>query len=206
MRQCVSISALAIFLVVFCTACTAETEWVIPDDFVTYDDPDGLYSISYPSDWKVNLALIEQLEGFMKDYIADIEEGIPVEQATFLFMAGIPHAEGYHPNVGIVIEPLPVGVVGVRTLLRAELNGITAVAQDFQEISRDKVKAGGRDAYILEYKATFPNLGSSHALVLFTIAGDNAWTMTCTSLEGIDDFDQHVDDFQSIVRSLRIHE
>jgi hypothetical protein len=120
-------------------------------------------------------------------------------------MAGVPHLEGYHPNLGIAIEPLPVGVVGVRTLLRAEINGINAVVDDFQELSREKVKVDGRDAYILEYKATFPNLGSAHALVLMTIADDSVWVVSCTCLDKFDDYDQFAEDFQSIVRSLRIH-
>ncbi len=205
MRKGVSIIASAIFLAIFCTACVTEAEWVIPDDFVTYDDPDGLYSISYPSDWKKDLPMLKQMEDFVKDYIADIEEGIPVEQATLLFLAGIPDSGGYHPNVTIAIEPLPMGVVGIRTLLRAEMNGITAVVQDFQELSREKVKIGGRDAYILEYKGTFPGLGTVHAMVLMTMAGENAWSVSCTSIEGLDDYDQHADDFQSILRSLRIH-
>ena len=80
-----------------------------------------------------------------------------------------------------------------------------AVSKSFKEISRKKVKAGGRNAYIIEYEATLANIGSMHGVMLLTTTGETIWSVTCSSLEGLDDFDTYADDFQSIVRSLRVY-
>jgi hypothetical protein len=206
MRTRMVIAALLCTLGAFIAACMPEAEWVIPEDFKTYTDPEGLYSISYPSDWRMNLQLIRQVEQDMKDYIKEINEGIPVERATLLFLAGIPHSSGYHPNVNIVIEPRPSGIYGLRGMVNGEIAGMEAVAESFQEISRQKVKAGGRDAYIIEYVATLANMGGVHGVMLLTMTGETVWSVTCSSLEGLDDFDAHAEEFQSIVRSLRVHD
>ncbi len=206
MRRKIFLAVLLCALGVVNAACTPEAEWVMPADFKTYDDPDGLYSISYPSNWKMNLTLISQVEGVIKDYIKEIDEGVPIEKATLLFLAGIPQGSGYHPNVNIVIEPRPAGVFGMRGLVNAEIAGMKAVAENFTEISRDKLKVDGRDAYIIEYKATLTNMGSLHGVMVLTMTGETVWSVTCSSLEGLDDFDAYADQFQSIVRSLRIYE
>ncbi len=200
-----------VFFVLLCivailaTACTPEADWVIPEDFNTFEDDSGFFSISYPSNWRANLEIISQLESYIGEYMKEIDEEIPVDQTSLLFLAGIPEGSGYHPNVNIVIEPLPGSIRTIRGVVNGQVTGLKSFAEDFHEIAREKVKVGGRDAYILEYEATFPGLGSVHALILMTMAGSNAWTVTCTCLDGMDDFDQHADDFQSIVRSLRIY-
>jgi len=193
------------FIVVMTTACAPEADWVIPEDFTTFEDDSGLFSISYPSDWRVNLQIISQLESYIGEYMKDLDEDISIEQTSLLFLAGIPESSGYHPNVNIVIEPLPGRIRTIRGVVNGQVAGLKTYTDDYHEIARQKVKVDGRDAYILEFEATYPNLGSVHALILVTKAGGNAWTVTCTALDGLDDFDQHADDFQSIVRSLRIH-
>jgi hypothetical protein len=206
MRTRMAIIAMLFALGMSITACMPEAEWVIPEDFKTYTDPEGLYSISYPSDWRMNLQLIRQVEQDMKDYIKEINEGIPIERATLLFLAGIPHSSGYHPNVNIVIEPRPSGISGLRGLVNGEITGMKTVTESFREISRQKVKAGGRDAYIVEYEASFANVGGVHGVMLLAMTGETVWSVTCSSLEGLDDFDEHVEEFQSIVRSLRVYD
>jgi hypothetical protein len=192
-------------IAILVAGCVPESDWVIPADFSTFEDESGLFSISYPSDWQVNLEVINQLKSFVAEYVQDVDESISIDQASILFLAGVPERSGYHPNVNIVIEPLPFNVRSIGGLLDAQLAGLRSFAEDFNEISREKVKVNGRTVYILEYEATFPNMGVIHALILTTMADGNGWTVTCSSLEGLDDYDQHADDFQSIVRSLRIH-
>jgi hypothetical protein len=206
MRKRIALLGLMLFGAILFTACASEdgSEWVKPEHFLTYDDPEGLYSISYPSDWKVDLATIRQTEDFVRDYISDIDEGIPVDQTTILFLAGIPTSTGYHPNAVVVIEPVPAGVVGVRTLMSTQINGLDAIAEDFKEVSRERLKIGGLDAYILEYKATLPGLPSIHALLMVTIKDDTIWSITCSAITDLDDFTAYKDDFHAIVRSLRI--
>ncbi len=186
--------------------CTPESDWVIPDDYKTYDDPAGLYSISYPAEWRVSMELVRQVEAYIKDYVKQIDEGLPIERATLLFLAGIPHGSNYHPNVNIVIEPLPTGMHSLRSVVNAAIAGTKAVAASYTEISRDKVKVGGRNAYIIEYQASLSNLGSVHGIMLLTMTDANIWSVTCSSLEGLDDFDEFADDFQATVRSLRVYE
>lgn len=206
MRKSVKLLVLTHLLVFFCPACVVKEEYVIPDDFVTYDDPDGLYSISLPGDWVVDLDMIQQMEGDVDDYLAGIDEGISLDKSRMLFMAVLPNSDGPHPSVGITIEPNQGGAVQLRTMLRSEINGLKAVAQDYDELLRKHVFIGGREVYILEFIATLSDLESVHVLLMMTMNGATTWTVGCTLIGSLDDYAAFEDDFHAIVRSLRIHE
>jgi len=177
-------------------------EPTIPAHFTTYTDEAGLFGISYPPDWEPALSLIEDLEEATKELLESIESDLPLERASFIFFAGVPTEVGYDPNVNIVVESLP-GVIWTHDkVVEAGIRGIKDVVQDYHEFSRIKTTIGGREATIVDWEGTFPELGTFHELQMFMLVGKVVWTVTCgTGPEKFSDFE---DDFHAIVRSLRI--
>ena len=178
------------------------TEPAIPTNYHTYTDETSSFSISYPPEWEVAQALLEQLNQTVKDTLKNLSSDLPVEKASFIFLAGLPNQGGYSPNVGIVIEPLPTGVKNQDQLIEAAIEGIKLGIPDFAEISRTKTKIDGIDGSIFEYTGTFPDAPKTHYLYMCLYRGQTAWSVTCSSTP--EDFDGWKGDFQSIVRSLRI--
>ena len=173
----------------------------IPAHFTTYTDELGLFSISYPPDWELALSEIEGLEQFTKMLIESIESDLPLERVSFIFFAGVPTEIGYSPNVNIAVEPLP-GIVSHDQYVEAGVQSLKEFIQDYHELSRVKTAVGGREATIVEYEGTLPQLGKFHWLLMSILVGETAWTVTCATELG--KFDESEDDFYAIVRSLRI--
>jgi len=174
----------------------------IPAHYTTYTDEVGLFSISYPPDWEPALSLIEGLEEAVKDIVTSIESDAPVEKASAIFFAGLPSETGYMPNVNIGVESLS-GIVWTHdNMVEAEIRGLKKFIQDYHELSRVKTTVDGREATIVEYEGTFPQLGKAHWLQTFILVGKSAWIVTCAALPG--KFSKWEDDFHAIVRSLRI--
>jgi len=177
-------------------------EPTIPAHFTTYTDEAGLFSISYPPDWEPALSLIEGLEEATKELLESIELDLPLERVSAIFFAGVPTEMGYAPNVNIVVESLP-GVMWTHDkVVEAEIEGLKDVVDDYHEFSRIKTTISGREATIVEWEGTYPQLGRGHQLQMFMLVGKVAWIVTCTPPSG--EFSKYEDDFHAIVRSLRI--
>lgn len=178
------------------------TETVIPSHFTTYTDEVGLFSISYPPDWEPALSVMEELVEYTTDILKNIDEDLPIEEATLIFLGGKPTETGYLPNVSIVLEPLPPGVSTCDEYAEASVRGVKAVVQDYNEFSRIKTTIDGREATILEYEGTFPEIGKWRYLATTLVQGKTGWTVSCCSQVG--EFSKWKDDFHAIARSLRI--
>jgi len=179
-----------------------EPEPATPAYFTTYTDELGLFSISYPPEWELYLEYMEEIEQFSKDIIDSITSDIPTEETHFLFMAGLPTEIGYMPNVNIVVEPLP-GIMWTHDeVVTAGIEGIKAVVSDYYEFSRVKTTVDGRTATIIECQFTFAELGTFHDIFMCCIVNRTVWTVTCAALP--DEYSEWEDDFDAIVRSLRI--
>lgn len=183
---------------------TSVSESAIPAHFTTYTDEAGLFSISYPPEWELALSEeIEVLEQFIKEVITSIESDAPVERSGAIFFAGVPTETGYMPSVNIMVEALS-GIVWTHDkLVEAEIKGVKHFVQDYHELSRVKTTVGGREATIVEYEGTYPKLDKKyHFLVMVTLVGKTAWIVTCTALP--DEYSKWEDDFNAIVKSLRV--
>jgi hypothetical protein len=177
------------------------TEPEIPSHFTTYTE-EGLFSISYPPEWETALSLIEDLEEYVKEVITSIDSDVPVEGFNIIFVAGLPIETGYMPNATVGVESMP-GVVWTHDkVVEAQIKSIKMVSQDYQEFSRVKVNINGRETTILDYEADVPDIGRFHYLSSLTLVSKTCWMVTCTSFP--DDFSGCKDDFNGIVRSLRI--
>ncbi len=199
------LSILVIALTIVLPGCAqkeAPAEPGIPAHFTTYTDEAGLFSISYPPDWELALSEIEGLWQFTEELIESIESDLPLERASLIFLAGVPTEMGYSPNVNIVCESLPGVVWTLDKMVEASIREIKDFIEDYHEFSRVKTTIGGRQAVIVEWEGTFPQLGKFHDLQMFTLVGKTVWVVTCTPPTG--KFSDYEDDFQAIVRSLRI--
>jgi hypothetical protein len=185
-----------------CTKKETAQEVEIPANYTTFTDEQGLYSISYPSDWELLLSLLTELEQYTKDVIASMNSDAPIDQAQFLFAAGVPIESGYAPSVTMGIEPMPAFIVTHNQMVDAEIDAIKQTLSDYHEYSRIKTTVGGKEATILEWEGTYPQVGKNHNLQLYILAGKNAWIIGC--VPPIGEYDKWEKDFQSIVRSLRI--
>jgi hypothetical protein len=175
----------------------------IPSNYTTYTDEQGLFSISYPNDWEPMLSIMEEAMNNIKDIINSSNKDIPIEKATMIFVAGLlSEQDSYLPNVNIMIEPMPLLVRNHNQLIEAEVSGVKSTITDYNEISRTKTTVDGREATIIEWEGTYPQIGWTHPFQLFLLVGRNGWCITCTAPEG--EVDKWESDFQSVARSLRI--
>ncbi|MBA7687352.1 hypothetical protein ES703_95813 [subsurface metagenome] len=198
-----------LLLMVLLGACAAPAptpaptpEPTIPSHFVTYTE-ENLFSISYPPDWEPALSIMEDLEEVVKETLVSIEADAPVERASMVFFAGVPTEMGYMPNVNIVVESSPEIVWTHENVVEAQIQGMKKYVHDYREFSRTKTIIGGREATIVDLEGTFPRASKAHFLVMCTLVGKTAWSVTCTALPP-EEFINYEQDFQAILKSLRI--
>jgi hypothetical protein len=179
------------------------TEPAIPAGFYTYTDELKLFSISYPLDWQTAPSSVAEVEKSTKEAINNLKTGVPVDQTSIIFLAGLPNAiGGYEPSVIIIVEPIPAGVTTHDQLVESEVLGATRVFPDYKENSRDKTTVDGREATILDWEGTMTGQPKRRLLQMLTIAHKTVWVASCSAT--FSDFAKWQNDFDTIVRSLRI--
>jgi uncharacterized repeat protein (TIGR02543 family) len=174
----------------------------VPAHFTTYTDELGLFSISYPSEWEPALEYLEETEQAVRDVLSSINSDLSVEEASCIFIVGLPIKTGYMPNVNIMVEPLPNTIWTHDQMVTAEIEGLKAIVSDYHEFSRVKTTIDNRTATIIECQGTMAGFGTFHDVLMCCIAGKNIWSVICTALPN--DYSKSADDFNAIVRSLRI--
>ncbi len=171
-------------------------------DFTTYTDELGLFSISYPSEWESLLEYIEELEQSVEDIMSSITSDLPMEETYLLFAAGLPTIEGYMPNVNIAVESLPGINWTLDETVTAGIEGIKELVSDYHEFSRVKTTVGNRTATIREWQGTIPGFSTLYYVQMNLLVSKTYWVVSCTTLP--DEYSKWEDDFDAIVRSLRI--
>jgi len=175
-------------------------EPAIPEHYTTYSE-EGLFSISYPSNWEPALSLMEELEQTTKDLLKGEYPELPLGQASLIFLAGEPIEGGYIPNVTITVESLSE-IMTHDEVVEYEIRGLKYVCPDYHEFSRVKTTISGREAAIFDCELTYPEIGKGHQLFMVMSEGKVAWIVCCTPPSG--EYRKYENDFHSIVRSLRI--
>lgn len=177
---------------------TTTSEIPIPSDYKTYTS-EGLFSISYPSDWLLNLPLMRSFEEEIKQLIANIELDLPMESGPIVFLAGIPTEEGYNPSVSIGIGSPPV--------VTWTLDGVAETMVDNPDLeesvfSRVKTTVDGREAVIIDLQVEPVPGATHHYLWMVTLVGKTAWLISCQVSPEI--FSDYEEDFYAIVNSFRM--
>lgn len=178
------------------------TEPEIPAHFTTYTDESKLFSISYPPEWETALWAIEEIEESMEMLLQSVESDLPLETGGMIFYAGLPIKMGYLPNVNIAVDSLPESVQTLDEIVEAGTQVMKRFTLDYHKFSRVKTTIGEREAIIDEFETTYPQTGTYHQLQMTMLVGKNYWVATCTPPSG--EFNKWEDNFNSIVRSLRI--
>ena len=180
---------------------TATPEPAIPADFTTYTC-EGLFSISYPSDWVPAQSLIEELLEAAK---AEMEAEAPMvssEGLSVLFLAGKETAEGWYPTVSIGTDRRPIGYWTLDQAHEANTRYAQEYTPGFKELSVQKTTVDGRDAIVIVSEDNEPGYGKWQYVQMLTVKGDYVWLVGC-SCEA-QDFYSYEDTFISVVRSFRI--
>jgi hypothetical protein len=174
----------------------------VPGTYTTYTDETSLFAVSYPGQWEP-VSDLASITANVKDNINNLHAGLPVANASILYLAGLKTTTGYSPNATIVVEPAPSEVSNTDKAASAEIQGLKQLDPNYQEISRTKLVVNGKDAILIEYKAHFSSTGElSHNLFLVVLSGKNIWTLTCSATDEI--FGQWAADFNNIARSFKI--
>lgn len=209
----VSILALVAVTLGLCLSCKESVpdlafqpnpESTVPADFTTYAG-EGMFSISYPSDWETDSSTLEEMEALAREWGKEAMDSPAWDEFRILFMAGKAVDQGLHPNVVLTVEPIPKNVSDIDELAYAQIKGLKEMVDAYEQHSAVKTIIDGRDAAILEIEA---DSGSVHVhdLVMCTMTDQTAWAVTCTLFPDLAKFEDHEQDFYSIVRSLRISE
>ena len=80
----------------------------IPSNFTTYTE-EGLFSISYPSDWQPATSLMGEIFEETKRLMESSAPLVSLEGINILFMAGSESLEGYYPTVTVLTEKREAG-------------------------------------------------------------------------------------------------
>ena len=178
---------------------TLPPEPIIPSGFSTYTE-ENLFSISYPSTWEPALSVIEELKNWIDELILNINSSLPVDEVRIVFIAGVPMASGWSPNVNIVIEPS--NNMSHDDFVDATINAAKYYFEDYKEFYRNKITIDGKEATIYSFEGTIPVFGKTRVLQMILIANNNVWGVTCTPPLG--EFSVWEQDFLKIVKSFRL--
>jgi hypothetical protein len=179
---------------------TTAAEPAIPAHYTTYTDEIGLFSISYPPDWDSLASYLSDIKTYQDKILEANNSDLPVDKVMYLFAAGLP--SDYSTSLAIAIEPMPSTVSTVDQIVEVEVNGIKEIVQNYREFSRIKTTVDGKKAVIIDWEGTYAEVGKRHNLQMYIKIGQNAWLVGCNTSP--EESNKWQDDFQSIVRSLRI--
>ena len=178
---------------------TTSPESPIPSEYIAYTAESNLFSVSYPPDWGLEQDMLSQVETNIKGIIAKRDAGETPDQATIIFVGGLPPS--YIPAAVGLVEPLPPGITDQEQLVAAKVDSFKASSSNYHEIKRTDTTMGGNQATVIEYQAT---LGGTdrHDVVSFFIAQGMVWSVTCASVQS--EFSSYQDIFYDVSRSLRV--
>lgn len=208
----VLVPLLILVLVMGAVGCGEEEEGIItpkpipesttPAHFTTYTD-EGLFSISYPSDWAPATSIMGELWQETKEQMESEIPDISMEDASMLFFAGIPTYDGYYPTVNIIVTPGAPGYWTLDEVAEAEdLLERMYPTPGYQLLSRTKTTVGGIEALIDDSVDNEPDYGKWRYIQACLVKDKFVWFVTCAA--EFDDFNYYEDDFYEIVESLRI--
>ena len=178
---------------------TTSTGNQIPGNYTTYTS-EGLFSISYPSDWELLNYLIEDLGAIVQDVLLNIDSGLSLIQASYIFFAGLPTDLGWEPSINVVVEPLPFPVSSLDEAVDAEIAGIQFLVDTYIEISRINVTIDSIEATILYWEGIM-GLDSVSNVQMYMLLNNVVWVVTCAPPLG--EYVDWEDDFYNIINSFR---
>ena len=190
------------------TTVTQSSGTTIPSHFATYKDVANYFSISYPSDWILFPSSMELFGISVKDFFEYYSAGVVLEGYIFVFTAESPRESGDSgANINIVVqsvsEVIAKGWLTLDEIVEGKLQRTAEISEGYHEYSRTETNIGGREAVIIDWESSYPDIGkTARTLQMFMIADGLVWKITCY----VDStkYDYFKDDLHAIVSSLRI--
>jgi hypothetical protein len=185
------------------TTSSTTTPFTIPANFTNYTDDTSLFAVSYPNTWE-QASTMTTLHTQIINTINNINAGLPIKNSSVLLVAGLKATTGYYPNINVGVDPAPTGMTTNDQAVQAEIASLKKSDPNCQVVSQPKTLVSGKDAVIIEFKATFS--GSPlllHDYMLVCLTNGNIWTLSCTAKET--DFTQLSGDFNIILKSFKIN-
>ena len=173
----------------------------IPANFTTYTE-EGLFSVSYPSDWRPAKSMIDYIMEESEKEITAVDPTASLEGMGMIFFGGKECPEGYYPNVNIMTDKRFIGYFTLDEVYEANDLWCEENLPGYEVLSVNRTAVDGRDAIIDEYEDNDPQWGRWRYICMCTVEGDFAWLVTCGC--EYQDFNKYKGVFESVVRSLRI--
>jgi hypothetical protein len=181
----------------------ASSEFSIPNYFTSYTDENGIFSISYPKDWKKfpadlwNNTFEKTRQSFLQYYNSDV-----ISEGYFIvFVAG----NTGNPSVNIVTQPysemIKQGYSTLNAIVDRNIQKHINDKQEFREIQRIDVNVSKNPAKIIEWVNVLNN-HKLRTIELFLINNKYIWKVTCGVAE--EQYQSYSDDLYKTVQSLRI--
>lgn len=183
---------------------TTTAEPPIPAHYSTYTS-EGLFSISYPPDWVPAISIMEEVYEATVGWMEGVDPSMDLSLLStleFIFFGGVPDEYGYYPSVNIVVVPRGVGYWTLDEILEAEALWCREYLQQYHENYTVKTVIDSKEAAIVDSQDYEPTFGAWRYLQAYVIDGEFVWVVTCGS--EAKDFTYYEDDFDNVVRSLRI--
>jgi PsbP-like protein len=176
--------------------------FVVPNTYTTYQDENNFFSISYPEQWEPDPNLAN-VNAQMTQDISNLKQDLSIANTDILFIAGLRTSTGYLPNINVLVESAPAGIVNDDLAADAAEQGMKGL-YGYQMVSMTKTTIDGKDAVIIEskcYASSTTNI-LYHDLTLVQLSGNNIWDVTCTAHD--DTYSQLSNDFNNVIRSFKL--
>ena len=178
----------------------------IPPDFVVFTDELSLFSISYPSDWELDLASMEQLGEIVDNIIESKTSEVSLDTTGFVFFAGLPRLQGYDPNTTIAVKSLP-GSMPVAEYWEASKRLLPEVYTGYSLNAENRVILGDKESMIVDYEFNASSVisgapGKIRLIQSVTIDGAVGWSVACGVSSPVSQAQLQTCD--AVVRSFRI--
>ena len=183
---------------------TPIVSWDVPSNYVTHTDSTGLFSISYPPNWRED-PYARGLGLFPTKVLVDrVDAGEPIEYSGIIFAFGLPSNDSYSPYCDILVESRPDSISSSQQFLQEKIIILDRILDEFIELSQYTLIIDGRESAILEYVSNSSEV-EIHSLELYTIFDETIWTTRCSLREDNADFSDYKEEIENIVMSLKIH-
>ena len=170
----------------------------VPSDWVKYADQTAGFEIWYPPDWELLLSQMESMGTRVRTLIDDAPEELldgitvcitdssPCSKSAVVFLGGRPTAEGFRPNVSVVVLSLPAEET-LDEFIEPSLVLLSQLYGDYELHGQTKVSIGDHDAFLFEYSGTARFLDDVENMCLMglsAVEGRLGWTLSCNVVEG----------------------
>jgi hypothetical protein len=190
-------------------SCTPDSdlgEYKVPSTYTTYKDKNGLFSISYPQDWKIEESRLSSLSAesdslneYLKGNIYTIDTHFPnapnIKDEWLPFIAS---EDNDDKNGIIVLSAISKEKIYLKGKTKEQIYNIAFETKDYKPFLQETLKIAGKEVAIFKYPA---NLETSQ-IISIMITDNIVWVLVCRS-QKLDNQDD-TKDYQIIVRSLRI--